>query len=54
MGFVEDNYHLSMVLLRRDHHTEMHPTDNKVLEPGDVLAVLGDPEQISSLMHDNG
>ena len=54
VGFVEDNYHLSMVLLRRDHRTEMHPTDNKVLEPGDVLAVLGGPEQISSLMHDNG
>ncbi len=54
VGFVEDNYHLSMVLLRRDHHTEMHPTDDKLLEQGDVLAVLGGPEQISNLMHDNG
>lgn len=54
VGFVEDNYHLSMVLIRRDHSTDMHPTDNKVLNPGDTLAVLGGPEQINHLMHDNG
>jgi hypothetical protein len=54
VGFVEDNYHLSMVLLRHDHQTDMHPRDNKVLHVGDVLAVLGGPEQLNSLMHDNG
>ncbi len=54
VGYVEDNYHLSMVLVRSDHQTEMHPTDHRVLKPGDVLAVLGGPEQINHLMHDNG
>lgn len=54
VGYVEDNYHLSMVLIRRDHETDMHPTDNKVLNSGDMLAVLGGPEQLSNLMHDNG
>ena len=54
VGYVEDNYHLSMVLVRSDHHTEMHPTDHTVLRPGDVLAVLGGPEQLNHLMHDNG
>ncbi len=54
VGYVEDNYHLSMVLVRSDHQTEMHPTDHLILKPGDVLAVLGGPEQINHLMHDNG
>lgn len=54
VGYVEDNYHLSMVLIRRDHENDMHPTDNTVLKAGDVLAVLGGPEQLNNLMHDNG
>ncbi len=54
VGYVEDNYHLSMVLVRHDHQTEMHPTDRTLLHVGDVLAVLGGPEQLNNLMHDNG
>ncbi|MBI3737883.1 MAG: NAD-binding protein [Chloroflexi bacterium] len=54
VGYVEDNYHLSMILVRHDHQTEMHPTDNRILQSGDVLAVLGGPQQLSNLMHDNG
>ena len=54
VGFVEDNYHLSIVLVRHDHKSDMHPTDNKLLSSGDMLAVLGGPEQLSNLMHDNG
>src|SRR5512140_639664 len=54
VGYVEDNYHCSMVLIRSDHHTEMHPKDSVILKAGDVLALLGGPEQINSLMHDNG
>lgn len=54
VGYVEDNYHLSMILVRHDHRTEMHPTDNRILHSGDVLAVLGGPQQLSNLMHDNG
>ncbi len=54
VGYVEDNYHLSIVLVRRDHESDMHPTDNKLLSSGDMLAVLGGPEQLSNLMHDNG
>ena len=54
VGYVEDNYHLSVVLVRRDHESDMHPTDNKLLNSGDMLAVLGGPEQLNNLMHDNG
>ena len=53
VGYVEDNFHLNVVLLRRDHHSEMHPTDNSIIHVGDTIAVLGGPEQLGHLMHDN-
>jgi Trk K+ transport system NAD-binding subunit len=53
VGFVEDNYHLNIVFVRFDHHSEMHPTDSRVLTGGDMIAALGGPEQLSHLMHDN-
>ena len=53
VGFIEDNYHLSIVFVRFDHHSEMHPTDSRVLTSGDMLGVLGGPEQLSHLLHDN-
>jgi hypothetical protein len=31
----------------------MHPTDSHVLNGGDMIAVLGGPEQLSHLIHDN-
>jgi voltage-gated potassium channel len=54
VGYVEDNYHLNIVLLRHDHQSEMHPTDKSPLCAGDVLAVLGGPEELNQLLHDNG
>ena len=53
IGFVEDNYHLNIILIRFDHHSEMHPTDSRAINVGDTLAVLGGPQQLSRLMHDN-
>ena len=53
VGYVEDNYHLNIVLLRRDHHSEMHPTDKRPIHSGDVIAVLGGPEQLQTLLFDN-
>jgi Trk K+ transport system NAD-binding subunit len=52
VGFVEDNYHLNVILLRHDHRSEMHPSDSVLLNTGDTLAVLGGPEQLSKLMQD--
>jgi Trk K+ transport system NAD-binding subunit len=54
VGYVEDNYHLSIVLLRHDHQSDMHPTDKSPLHSGDVIAVLGGPEQLNRLLQDNG
>lgn len=53
VGFVEDNYHLNVILLRHDHSSQMHPRDTSPLNPGDTLAVLGGPEQLSRLMQDS-
>ena len=53
VGFVEDNYHLNIVFVRYDHHSEMHPTDSRILNKGDMIAALGGPEQLSHLLHDN-
>ena len=53
VGYVEDNYHLNVILLRHDHQSEMHPTDIRPIHAGDTLAVLGGPEQLSRLMQDN-
>ncbi len=54
IGYVEDNYHLNVVLHRRNSHSEMHPTDKTQLHPGDVIAILGGPEQLNRILHDNG
>ena len=53
VGFVEDNYHLNIVLVRHDHQSEMHPTDSALLGAGDTLAVLSGPEPLNHLLHDN-
>jgi voltage-gated potassium channel len=53
VGFIEDNYHLNIVLLRHDHLSEMHPSDSRPVRGGDVIAALGGPEQLSHLLHDN-
>lgn len=50
VGFVEDNYSLNVILLRRDQQSEIHPKDSAPLLAGDTLAVLGGPEQLRKLM----
>ena len=50
VGYVEDNYNLNVILLRHDHHSEIHPKDSSPLHTGDTLAVLGGPEQLRKLM----
>jgi Trk K+ transport system NAD-binding subunit len=54
VGFVEDTYHLNVVLIRHDSQSDMHPTDTMPVHAGDTLAVLGGPESLNHLLHDNG
>jgi Trk K+ transport system NAD-binding subunit len=53
IGYLEDTYHLNIVLVRHDHTSEMHPTDSHPIHAGDTLAVLGGPQQLSRMVHDN-
>ena len=51
VGQVEDGYSVSLVLVRHDHTSELHPTDSMVLQGGNLLAVLGRPEKLNALVH---
>ena len=51
VGQVEDGYHVSIVLVRHDHTSELHPTDSLTLNANDLLAVLGRPDKLKTLLH---
>jgi Trk K+ transport system NAD-binding subunit len=53
VGTLENDYDLSVVLVRHDHRSEMHPTDKLLIQSGDVLAVMGAPDTLNHLLHDN-
>jgi Trk K+ transport system NAD-binding subunit len=53
VGEVEKYYNLSIVLLRRNHHSDLHPAPEIHLSSGDVLAVLGGPLEIGLLVQEN-
>jgi len=49
VGGVEQSYKVSIVFIRRDDQSDFHPPGHSTLNAGDVLAVLGGPEEISQL-----
>jgi Trk K+ transport system NAD-binding subunit len=53
IGQMEAQYDISVVLLRRQGDPDIHPAAQRSLEAGDVLAVLGGPEEINALLNDN-
>jgi len=53
VGYIEDNYHTTVILLRQNDHSEMHPKNVSPLHPGDTIAVFGGPDQLKQLMQDN-
>lgn len=53
VGYLENEYNINVVLLRHDHETEMPPKDTSPLGAGDVIAVLGGPEQLNIILHEN-
>jgi len=53
VGYVEDNFHLNIILIRHDHTSQMHPTDSHPLHAGDTLAILGGPEELGKLVQEN-
>jgi voltage-gated potassium channel len=53
VGEMESQYHLSIVFLRRNHTSNLHPASGTQLNKGDALAVLGGPLEIGLLVQDN-
>jgi len=53
IGDVEDEYHVTIVLQRQDHKSEMHPSEESILREGDMIAVLGGPDELHHIMYDN-
>lgn len=50
---IEQNYDVSVVLLREDGRSDFHPAGERTLKMGHVLGILGGPEQINKLVDDN-
>jgi voltage-gated potassium channel len=54
VGEVERRYNISVVLLRRDHESDLHPPSEALLMENDWLGILGTPPEISLLVQENG
>ena len=50
---IEKDFDVSVVLLRRGDEADMHPTGIRILQKEDIIAILGNPEQISLVIHAN-
>lgn len=53
VGALEDKYDVNVVLLKRHGEPDIQPDNARRLHLGDHLAVLGNPKDISQLVHDN-
>ena len=53
VGEMEKRYNVSIVLLRRNHKSDLHPAPEILLASGDSLAVLGGPVEIGQLVQEN-
>lgn len=53
VGTFEQEYNVSIVLLKHDGRQEMHPPASQSIAAGDTLVVLGTPDRLSVLVHDN-
>ena len=53
LGEIEDQFNLSVVLLNHDGISDTHPSAHLSVAAGDTLAILGDPQTINNLVHEN-
>ncbi len=53
VGDLEKHYNLSVVLLRRDGSSDLHPAGEIMLMGNDNLGIIGGITEISALVHDN-
>lgn len=52
VGDVEEEFSVSIILVRYDHHSDLHPKDGRQLKRNDQLAVLGKPAHLHTLLHE--
>jgi voltage-gated potassium channel len=50
---IEARYNVSVVLLHRNHEADLHPSAECKILSGDILGILGGPEEISQLVQAN-
>ena len=50
---VQSRYDVSVVLLKKQEKTDLHPAGSQILRAGDVVAILGGPDQLNAIVHDN-
>lgn len=53
VGYIEDGYLVSIILVRHDGKSEFHPKDNHPIRANDMVAVLGRPDRLHQLIHDS-
>jgi voltage-gated potassium channel len=50
---IEQQYNVSVVLLKNSQLADLHPAGNMFLVAGDSVAILGSPDEISRMANDN-
>lgn len=53
VGYIENHYKINVVLLRHNDESQMPPKDKSPLHVGDVIAVIGAPEKLNIILHEN-
>jgi Trk K+ transport system NAD-binding subunit len=53
VGDVEGSYDVSVVLIKHDSAQDMHPPASQAISASDTIVVLGSPEHLNSIVHDN-
>lgn len=50
---IEQKYNLSVVMVRRERESDLHPASHRRLKAGDSVAFLGGPQEIARVARDN-
>lgn len=51
VGYVEDNFSVSILLVRANNRSALHPTNTMILPAGTQMAALGKPQKLHALLH---
>jgi Trk K+ transport system NAD-binding subunit len=54
VGAIEQQYDVSVVLIKHDGFQDLHPPTDQAVTAGDTLAVLGTPQHLNLIVHANG